>query len=125
MLEPSTRKEKEQIRKKGLLNEDGDIATPFRRLKLVLDYWCSLWFWPIQKSRELPERSSWWLEIGAILEGNVVEVEIQSSMDLDQPQSTLPPQEEMETTKVGEGNPFAPDFNPRFGAIPTQPRYST
>ena len=53
-IKPSTRKQKDQIRQKGLLNEDGDIATPFRRLKLVMDYWCSLWFWPIQKSRELP-----------------------------------------------------------------------
>ena len=34
---------------KGLLNEDGDIATPFRRLKLVMDYWCSLWFGPSKK----------------------------------------------------------------------------
>jgi hypothetical protein len=38
----------------GLLNEDGDLATPFRRLKLVMDYWCALWFWPITQSATCP-----------------------------------------------------------------------
>ena len=85
-----------------------------------MDYWCSLWFWPIQKSRELPERSSWWLEVGAILEGNVVEVEIQSSLDLDQPESTSIPPEEMETTEVGEANPFAPVQTSIPGLEPSQ-----
>jgi hypothetical protein len=39
-----------------LLNEDGDLATPFRGLKLVMDYWCALWFWPITDSVTLPSR---------------------------------------------------------------------
>jgi hypothetical protein len=33
----ASRAEKEAIRRQGLLNEDGDLATPFRRLKLVMD----------------------------------------------------------------------------------------
>jgi hypothetical protein len=32
-----TRAAKEAIRKRGLFNDDGDLATPFRRLKLVMD----------------------------------------------------------------------------------------
>ncbi len=77
-----SRAQKEDIRKKGLLNEDGDRATPFRRLKLVMDYWCALWFWPIARSAELPSREQWWMEVGAILEGNVVEIETQRGLDL-------------------------------------------
>lgn len=77
-----SRAQKEAIRKKGLLNEDGDLATPFRRLKLVMDYWCALWFWPITRSAELPSREQWWMELGAILEGNVVEMETQRGLDL-------------------------------------------
>lgn len=69
-----SRAEKERIRQQGLLNEDGDLATPFRRLKLVMDYWCALWFWPITRSEELPSREQWWMEVGAILEGNVVDL---------------------------------------------------
>jgi hypothetical protein len=51
-----TRAEKEATRQRGLLNADGDLATPYRRLKLVMDYWCALWFWPITRSAELPSR---------------------------------------------------------------------
>ena len=77
----TTRAQKEAIRTKGLLNEDGDFATPYRRLKLVMDYWCALWFWPITDSANLPSREQWWLEIGAILEGNIVDLAPQSQMD--------------------------------------------
>lgn len=77
----TTRAQKEAIRTKGLLNEDGDYATPYRRLKLVMDYWCALWFWPITRSVDLPSREQWWLEIGAILEGNIVDLAPQWQMD--------------------------------------------
>jgi len=76
-----SRSQKEAIRVKGLLNEDDDYATPYRRLKLVMDYWCALWFWPITKSAELPSREQWWLEIGAILEGNIVEMTQQTELN--------------------------------------------
>ncbi|EEA03735.1 N6 adenine-specific DNA methyltransferase [Burkholderia sp. H160] len=77
-----SRAEKDSIRREGLLNEDGDLATPFRRLKLVMDFWCALWFWPITQSAQLPSREQWWMEIGAILEGNVVDVFPQYGLDL-------------------------------------------
>jgi len=76
-----SRSQKEAIRVNGLLNEDDDYATPYRRLKLVMDYWCALWFWPITKSAELPSREQWWLEIGAILEGNIVEMTQQTELN--------------------------------------------
>ena len=78
----TSRAQKEAIRTKGLLNEDDDYATPYRRLKLVMDYWCALWFWPITESADLPTREQWWLEIGAILEGNIVDLAAQPSLDL-------------------------------------------
>ena len=81
-LEPViSRAQKEAIRTKGLLNRDDDLATPYRRLKLVMDYWCALWFWPITKSNELPSREQWWMEIGAILEGNIVDLALQTQID--------------------------------------------
>jgi hypothetical protein len=81
----SARAAKEATRRKGLLNEDGDLATPYRRLKLVMDYWCALWFWPIQHSASLPTREQWWTEIGAILEGNIVDLSPQASLDFSEP----------------------------------------
>jgi hypothetical protein len=89
--DPITRAQKEAIRKQGLLNEDGDLATPFRRLKLVMDYWCALWFWPITGAKQLPSREQWWMEVGAILEGNIVDIGLQPGLDL-QPTEREAPQ---------------------------------
>jgi hypothetical protein len=38
-----------------------------------MDYWCALWFWPIEKSELLPSREEWLLELSALLEGQVHE----------------------------------------------------
>ncbi|WP_396428983.1 Eco57I restriction-modification methylase domain-containing protein [Limnohabitans sp.] len=89
------RAQKEAIRQQGLLNEDGDLATPYRRLKLVMDYWCALWFWPITKAQQLPSREQWWMEVGAILEGSIVEIGLQHGLDLlptepEEPQVVVP-----------------------------------
>lgn len=85
-----SRAEKEDVRRNGLLNEDGDLATPYRRLKLVMDYWCALWFWPITQSATLPSREAWWMEVGAIVEGSVVDIAPQLSLSLNnsEPQAT-------------------------------------
>lgn len=86
------RAQKEDIRRRGLLNEDSDLATPFRRLKLVMDYWCAMWFWPIQGSATLPSREEWWMEVGAVLEGNIVDLSPQVRMDFSaQPEVIVPP----------------------------------
>lgn len=85
-----SRAEKEAVRRKGLLNEDGDLATPYRRLKLVMDYWCALWFWPITQSASLPSREAWWMEVGAILEGNIVDIAPQRSLDLSNTEPQAP-----------------------------------
>lgn len=74
--------QKDAIRQKGMLNSDDDVATPYRRLKLVMDYWCALWFWPISNAANLPSRDLWWMEIGAILEGNIIELAVQPELDL-------------------------------------------
>jgi len=86
-----TRAQKEAIRRQGLLNADGDLATPYRRLKLVMDYWCALWFWPITQSATLPSREAWWLEVGAILEGNIIDVSPQQTLDLQDTPAAAPP----------------------------------
>jgi len=46
-----------------------------------MDYWCALWFWPITQSHTLPSRSAWWMEVGAILEGNIVDLSPQQDLD--------------------------------------------
>ena len=121
-----SRAEKEAVRRKGLLNEDGDLATPYRRLKLVMDYWCALWFWPITQSASLPSREAWWMEVGAILEGNIVDIALQRSLDLsntdpEAPQVIIP---DVQATMVGFETqlPLAqasdqPNLHDKFGQL--------
>jgi len=39
------------------------------RLKLVMDYWCALWFWPVLKAVLAPSRDEWLNDVDTILEG--------------------------------------------------------
>ena len=69
----STNTWKDRIRGQGIFG-DGDgvrTASPYRRLKLVMDYWCALWFWPIREAARLPSRSEFLTEISLVLTGDV------------------------------------------------------
>ena len=44
-------------------------TSPYRRLKLAMDYWCALWFWPIKEAANLPERQSFWNELHEVFKG--------------------------------------------------------
>ena len=49
-------REKDNIYKRLYKSEEMENAGPYARLKMAMDYWCALWFWPINKSRLLPTR---------------------------------------------------------------------
>ena len=49
---------KDRIRAQGIFSEGTRTASPYRRLKLVMDYWCALWFWPIEAADRLPDREA-------------------------------------------------------------------
>lgn len=36
-----------------------DESSAYRRLSLVMDAWCALWFWPIEQAALLPSRQEW------------------------------------------------------------------
>lgn len=62
----STR-EKDNLRAHGIFNTNARIASPYRRLKLAMDYWCALWFWPLDKVDQLPDRQKWLFDLNTIL----------------------------------------------------------
>ena len=62
---------KDDIRNQGVFSRDTRSAGPYRRLKLVMDYWCALWFWPIQEADKLPDRDEFLNEISLVLTGSV------------------------------------------------------
>ncbi|MEQ9414287.1 MAG: hypothetical protein RIF39_10675, partial [Cyclobacteriaceae bacterium] len=42
-------------------------TAPFYKLRMVMDYWCSLWFWDARNVADLPTRLQWYNEIENIL----------------------------------------------------------
>lgn len=72
-------KEKDEIYKKLFKSEKAQNAGPYARLKAAMDYWCALWFWPIDKADLLPSRQEFFFDMSLILEGNIRAVNVNSS----------------------------------------------
>ncbi|MFV0420793.1 hypothetical protein [Oleidesulfovibrio sp.] len=71
MRQTSTVQEKDRILALEQYATDIRHATPYKRLKLAMDYWCALWFWPIDKADMLPSRDEYLFEMSLLLEGEV------------------------------------------------------
>lgn len=72
-------REKDEIYKKLFKFEKAQNAGPYARLKAAMDYWCALWFWPIDKADLLPSRQEFFFDMSLILEGNIRAVNVNSS----------------------------------------------
>jgi len=68
-----TTQEKDRLFNDRILSRIDANSSAYRRLKLVMDYWCALWFWPIDQAEMLPTREAFLLEIQSIIEGGVIE----------------------------------------------------
>ena len=62
---------KDRIRDQGVFSRGTRTVSPYRRLKLVMDYWCALWFWPIRDAERLPTRDEFLNEVSLVLKGSV------------------------------------------------------
>ena len=62
---------KDHIRDQGVFSVGTRTVGPYRRLKLVMDYWCALWFWPIGEAAQLPTRDEFLNEVSLVLKGSV------------------------------------------------------
>ena len=104
--------QKDQIRATGIFNHNAKVASHYRRLKLVMDYWCALWFWPLDKVQLLPDRATWLFELNLILQGQVYNFEPQQT-DLLEVAEKSPSQ-----YSPGSGNPqgFQKPINDLFAA---------
>jgi len=54
--------------KERLADQRNRHNAPYFKLKMVMDYWCSLWFWDVRDAKDLPNRQQYWQDIAAILE---------------------------------------------------------
>ena len=71
----TTTTEKDVVRATGIFNLNAKTASAYRRLKMAMDYWCSLGFWPINKSEDLPSRDEFLMEMMLLLSGDVLDVQ--------------------------------------------------
>lgn len=71
---PMTIREKDAIYESLYLSYGAENASPYARLKAVMDYWCALWFWPIDKAEELPTRQEFLFDVQMLLGMDVVRV---------------------------------------------------
>ncbi|WP_213183089.1 DNA methyltransferase family protein [Desulfosarcina cetonica] len=62
---------KDRVFSQELLSHNIRSSSAYRRLKMAMDYWCALWFWPIEKADLLPTREEFLFEISLLLEGDI------------------------------------------------------
>ncbi len=84
-----------------------DGSSSYQRLKMVMDYWCALWFWPIDKADELPDRDQYLFEIETLLDGYIQPeiLEIEPEIMSDQVQSD---------NEIGQQDMFGEDQSDLF-----------
>lgn len=44
-------------------------SSAYQKLRWVMNYWCALWFWPIDQAEHLPSRDEWLFELETLLDG--------------------------------------------------------
>lgn len=69
---PSTTAQKDHLYQTEMLSKAQKNASPYRRLKLVMDFWCALWFWPLTEADHLPSMEDWLFILEGVLHGNDV-----------------------------------------------------
>lgn len=72
---PTSTAQKDAIFEREMLGERQRNASPYRRLKLAMDTWCAMWFWPLAESENLPTRGQWWSMLETLLLGSVDDAE--------------------------------------------------
>lgn len=76
----TTIRQKDKIYSELYKSEHMKNAGPYARLKFAMDYWCALWFWPIDKADLLPTRSEFLFDMSLILEGTMASVNVTDSV---------------------------------------------
>ncbi len=73
-MKASTTRNKDVRHEQELLSRNVRASSLYRRLKLAMDYWCALWFWPIEQAHLLPDRDKYLTDLQLILEGKAMEI---------------------------------------------------
>ncbi|MGN4989869.1 Eco57I restriction-modification methylase domain-containing protein [Aeromonas sp. 97A] len=100
---PSTAQPLSSLRDKDArLAGRGQESSAYQKLRWVMNYWCALWFWPIDQAEHLPSRDEWLFELETLLDGVML---------------TCAPQE---TPATAQGQLFAEEFAQEAEQAPAQ-----
>lgn len=91
----STTEDKDRILQQELFSKNVRNSSPYRRLKLVMDYWCALWFWPIDMAALLPSRAEFLFDLTLLLEGNLYDADAEVGTQLELFPDTRPKQQSL------------------------------
>lgn len=71
---PTTTAQKDHLYQTQMLSKAQKNASPYLRLKLVMDFWCALWFWPLTEEDKLPSMELWLFILEGVLLGSDVQI---------------------------------------------------
>jgi type I restriction-modification system DNA methylase subunit len=91
----STTEDKDRIYHQEMFSRNIRNSSPYRRLKLAMDYWCALWFWPIENSSHLPSRAEYLFDLTLLLEGDLYDSSVEGEGQLDLFPDTRPRQQSL------------------------------
>jgi hypothetical protein len=94
---------KDRIQSQEVAGEGIANANARLRLKLAMDYWCALWFWPLEQANQLPSREEWLNDLSCVLG------DIESVVDEEEGQLQLLPDTQPKQ--------LAANFNDRHGYV--------
>lgn len=96
----TTIRQKDKIYSELYKSEHMKNAGPYARLKFAMDYWCALWFWPIDKADLLPTRSEFLFDMSLILEGTLSSVNVLNLSNGEQQMSLFPTEMEQMAMEI-------------------------
>ncbi|MDO4752231.1 MAG: hypothetical protein Q4A24_09020 [Akkermansia sp.] len=62
----------------------GSETSAYQRLQLAMDYWCALWFWPVEDAERLPSRVDFLMDMHQIL-NSTAQFQTQGELDFGEP----------------------------------------
>lgn len=115
----TTIREKDEIYKKLFKSEHMNNAGPYARLKAAMDYWCALWFWPIDKADLLPDRQTFFFEMSLLLEGtlNAVSTNASGQMSFIDSSGNALYDEAGNLNYIVEGSQIALEFRSQYATL--------
>lgn len=90
-------------RKQELFDTRYGHNNAYRKLKLAMDYWCSLWFWEYADAAALPTRTEFWADIEALLDVDDEKIDARTRKALEKSnEATLFDNQDIEYGRISE-----------------------